>query len=299
MVLWVSRHLFFFTFHLCLAACVIRQHGDCCLLVVLMGFKAVNSVFLLNGNQFSFQPFCLPAVFSSFPIRFIPLSSDLCHPVSPTYITLQTCSGAVVTLVTLTRSSPRCQWTWLRPTSWSSWTWTRTTSSASPTPTPNTLLLQINVRPTQTGGLLEDSSCRADRKELRAKLLLHLFSKYPPLFDTICPIFHEKKRVISKCAQQTGDQRTQATKSVFLRSDNVHVMMDLFRNLSKRRFGDARAPVSPASHSRFWKREFRTCSRWFRVCIHAIRTLFQLTFHEKHKIALQLKPAYTWRPDLT
>lgn len=172
-----------------------------------MDFKAVNTTFLLKGNQFSFQPFFSNSpVFSSFPIWIIPFSTDLCYPSSPTSITLQTCRGAVVTLVTLIKSSPRCQWTWLRPTSWSSWTWTRTTSSASPTLTLNMLLLQINVRLTQI--------CRADRRALKVKIVLYLFSKYSPFFDTIHPMFHEKK-CISKCAQQTGDQRTEATKSVF------------------------------------------------------------------------------------
>lgn len=125
------------------------------LFVALMDFTVVNNNFLLNGNHFSFQHFGLTGVFSSFPIWFIPSFSDLCCSVPPSAITLQTCRGAVETLVTLTRNSPRCQWTWLPQTSWSSWTWTRTTSSASPTLTPSTRLLQINMRPTQTGGLVQ------------------------------------------------------------------------------------------------------------------------------------------------
>lgn len=190
-----------------------------------MDFKAVNTTFLLNGNQFPSNRFSNSAVFSSFPFWIIPFY--LCYPSSPTSITLQTCRRAVVTLVTLIKSSPRCQWTWLRPTSWSSWTWTRTTSSASPTLTLNMLLLQINVRLTQIGGLVENYSCRADRKALRVKIVLYLFSKYPPLFDTICPMFHEKKCIISKCAQQTGDQRTEATESVFS-EERQHACHDRF-----------------------------------------------------------------------
>lgn len=75
-------------------------------------------------------------------------------------------------------------------------------------------------------------------------------------------------------------------------------MMDLFRNLSQSGLEmpvpRSRRPVTLLSE----KGNFGLAPDDF-VCIHAIRTVFQLTFHEKHKIALQLKPAYAWRSDLT
>lgn len=121
---------------------------------------------------------------SNHPILLIisfPYNPPFIHPSFPSYppsfkTPNSTCSGAVGTPATSTRSSPRCPWTWRQQTSLSSWTWTRTTSSASPTPTPNMWLLQTNPLD------LADGLCRegADSKDkLALKLQLFcVFSKY-------------------------------------------------------------------------------------------------------------------------
>lgn len=78
----------------------------------------------------------------------------------------------------------------------------------------------------------------------------------------------------------------------------MHVMMDLFRNLSRSGL-EKPVPQSPRPVTLLSEKgNFGLAPDDF-VCIHAIRTVFQLTFHEKHKIALQLKRVYTRRSDLS